>query len=346
MAIVFGVKSCFCVTAFFLGFAVAVPAQESAVTDDESARSEYTSVWEGSSEDDIFPRKLEELGEQYLDGDLAKAREALEEMIEIFETDPFFEPDPWPHLSGAYARLYCLEYAAGRDAEAYLACQHVRFYRMKVLQGCQQYSIEERAALTRKLYAMPCEELAPWQADRERNDGRGPAYEKLADRTCGQSGGTEDAPEQTPVAWTELPAHPEASEFGETTLFDGDAHEIYYTVDRPYPFDGVYDFYVRHFGGDWISCTWSAKDWHSFIDGTTTPTTSVHRKARFWVHPGKSRLIALFLNYRSKDEWPQETPDNTSQQVAVIEYLFEDVAAEVERLQLECESDISRPPVC
>lgn len=147
---------------------------------------------------------------------------------------------------------------------------------------------------------------------------------------------------QASVDWTELPVHPDASEFGEVTLFDGGAHEIYYTVNRPYPFNGVYDFYVRHFGDDWISCTWSNKDWHSFIDGTATPDTAVHRRVRFWVHPGKSRLIALNLTYRSKDEGPKKVPDNTAQHVVVIEYLVEDLVAEIEWLDLECEVDVRR----
>ena len=105
---------------------------------------------------------------------------------------------------------------------------------------------------------------------------------------------------QANVDWTHLPLHSEADELGEMNLFYGRAHEIHYTVNRPYPYDGVYDFYIDHFGDDWVRCTWRGRNWHSYGDGTTTPMTYVHQKTQFWIHPGKSRLIALALSTDGK----------------------------------------------
>jgi hypothetical protein len=154
-------------------------------------------VWEGSSEDDFWPRKLKELDEQYLDGNIAEAREALDETIEIFATDPFFEDWPEPRLSLTYGRLYCVEYAAGREAEAYLACQYARFYGMKALER-SSLSPEERATESRRIYDASCEDIAPWRHDQKRTDGRGPAYGRSANRVCGDSFGAAGTSNSTP----------------------------------------------------------------------------------------------------------------------------------------------------
>ena len=96
-------------------------------------------------------------------------------------------------------------------------------------------------------------------------------------------------------------------------------------------------------GGDWVRCNWPEKNWDSYGDDSTTPSTYIHRKAQFWIHAGKSRLIFLLLYYQSEDARFRKVPDNTSQQVIVIEYLIEDLAAEIERQRLECEVDVRRP---
>lgn len=137
-------------------------------------------------------------------------------------------------------------------------------------------------------------------------------------------------------AWSEIPIPPLATDIKDFTILEGQGHQYSYIVDKPYPFDGVRDYYVRNLSKQWALCSSELTGWQDFVDGTSQPNAQIHQRLVHWFDFSRNRLLLLSLRYVSKVSQPycSGPPDNTRQIVYVVEY--KDAKDAAEFLKIKC----------
>ncbi len=139
-------------------------------------------------------------------------------------------------------------------------------------------------------------------------------------------------------SWSKLPIPPYATELKEIVFLDNAAHQLYFIVNKPYPFNGVKDFYIANLAKSWILCNADSVEWENFVDGTRQPEVNVYQKIVYWADRKRNRFLTLGLRYESKVPKPFCTgpPDNDRQIVYVVEYLDNNLDNTLEFLNLKC----------
>ena len=132
--------------------------------------------------------------------------------------------------------------------------------------------------------------------------------------------------------WSEFPIPDYAEEIDTSEFSEGNARQIAFVVDRPYPFNGVRDFYFGVLPDSWEQISWGTTGWERHLDATRTPEVWVHQFLTAWVDREQSRMLMLALRYES--EYDATTgciaaPDNTRQMVLLNEYKEEDIDAAI-----------------
>ncbi len=139
-------------------------------------------------------------------------------------------------------------------------------------------------------------------------------------------------------SWSTLPIPPYATKVTETVYLDNSAHQHYFIVKKPYPFNGVKDYYIANLAASWVLCSMDSADWEDFVDGTRQPEVYIHQKMVYWADLKRNRFLSLGLRYESNVPNPFRTgpPDNDRQNVYVNEYLDKDIRSTLEFLKIKC----------
>ena len=139
--------------------------------------------------------------------------------------------------------------------------------------------------------------------------------------------------------WDTFPLYPEAQGVKEFTLFEGQAHEIFFTIEAPYPFSGVIDHYNKHISDPWIPCASRSEGWSAFGDVSGKTHRFVHQYIHYWANFNKQRLLSLSIKYYSSGAEYRKKPDNNTQRIILIEYKHQDVHDALKWLSIECEKN-------
>lgn len=135
--------------------------------------------------------------------------------------------------------------------------------------------------------------------------------------------------------WAELPVHPDAEHMQEFNLGYRAAKQQQYFVEAVYPDKQVLEFYSKNIGPPWVACGFK-DEWESFEDATKDEPIFVHQFLRYWANFETGRLLMLAVRYESEGGEYREVPDNTKQNVYIVEYREGDIADAVSRLKLVC----------
>ncbi len=142
-----------------------------------------------------------------------------------------------------------------------------------------------------------------------------------------------------PVDWLVLPVHPEAREVREVTFEGNFGHQVYYFVDRPYPYDGVIEHYAKSVPNDWVGCKGGFDAWDGYGDVANGNDLYIHTRGKDWVHFPKGRLLKICVRYQSEGHAYRKIPDNSRQDVFVVEYREDNIKEQIKRLSLNCEQE-------
>lgn len=141
--------------------------------------------------------------------------------------------------------------------------------------------------------------------------------------------------------WATFQLYPEAKEVQSFSLFDGNAHELYFETELAYPSTDVIDFYSKQITGQWIACTSEFEAWQKFGDVSDKTPKYIHQIRRYWANFKRNRLLLLAIRYYSAGSECRDKPDNKTQHVFLTEYK-EDLQQATSLLKIECESKMSR----
>jgi len=125
-----------------------------------------------------------------------------------------------------------------------------------------------------------------------------------------------------------------AKDVHEVDLFNGGAHETYFTMDVAYPSNPALEHYKAIISQPWLRCSWIPV-WESYIDGTTNPPRRVYQQATVWINRGARKTLMVSSRYTAP-KGSGEKPDNDHQQVVVVEYMHQDVDKIISSLKLQC----------
>ena len=135
--------------------------------------------------------------------------------------------------------------------------------------------------------------------------------------------------------WAEFPHHPDAEHVKEFNTGYGAARQQHYIVEAVYPDEKVLEFYSNNIGPPWAACDYK-DEWKSFEDAAKEAPVFVHQFLRYWANYETGRLLMLAVRYESECDEYCEVPDNTKQNVYLVEYREDDIADTVSRLKLVC----------
>lgn len=144
--------------------------------------------------------------------------------------------------------------------------------------------------------------------------------------------------------WSAFPIYPASKNVKKWTLFDGAANELFFEVEKSYPFNGVIDYYIKHISSPWVLCSSKSKGWQDFGDVSGKDPEFVHQYGHYWANFEKQRLLMLAVRYISKGSEYRKKPDNNIQNVYLVEYKEKDLQKALDRLSLKCENKKNKPP--
>lgn len=135
--------------------------------------------------------------------------------------------------------------------------------------------------------------------------------------------------------WSEFPTHPDAEHVQVFNLRYGSAKQQHYVIEAVYPDKQVLEFYSKNIGPPWVACEFK-DEWMSFEDATKNAPIFVHQSLRYWVNFETERLLMLAVRYESESGEYREIPDNTKQNVYLVENREGDISDALSRLKLVC----------
>ena len=135
---------------------------------------------------------------------------------------------------------------------------------------------------------------------------------------------------------TRFPIFPKAENVQEFEFGSYNAYQIIYTVSAAYPDLSVAEFYSSQIKRPWVPC-YGDMEWESFGDASRQPATFVHQILMHWANLEDGRLLLLGIRYISEGSGFRKVPDNSIQDVHLVEYREGDINESVKRLGLECE---------
>ena len=113
------------------------------------------------------------------------------------------------------------------------------------------------------------------------------------------------------------------------------ARQQHYIVEAVYPDKKVLEFYTNNIGPPWAACDYK-DEWKSFEEAVKEALVFVHQFLRYWANFETGRLLMLAVRYESECDEHCEVPDNTKQNVYLVEYREGDMTDTVSRLELVC----------
>jgi hypothetical protein len=131
------------------------------------------------------------------------------------------------------------------------------------------------------------------------------------------------------VSLDEILVRTDAVSLKKFDLPEQNAHEIYYIVNLQYPEPALTNTHLEKLNAlGWSKCSTPNSGWVSFIDGTQGigKERGVFQNVSYW-HKEKALLMIAMKYYTEigKDNCCLEVPDNTQQQVFIVEYTGSDL---------------------
>jgi hypothetical protein len=121
-------------------------------------------------------------------------------------------------------------------------------------------------------------------------------------------------------------------------ILNGRAFQTQFTLQVKYPATPALEYYRAHIGKPWVLCERNTPEWSRFRDAQGKDQVAVHQQLYTWVNLEAHRSLMLSMRYYSSKD-SDETPDNDTQHILLVEYTGEDVQDKIKQLQLRCPSN-------
>jgi len=135
--------------------------------------------------------------------------------------------------------------------------------------------------------------------------------------------------------WSEFSVYDKAIDIDNYVFPNGSVNQVFYKVKAQYPNKDVLNFYKTTIKSPWVKCT-EGNNWESFGDISGNEPLFIHQTSQRWVNRDKNRLLLLAIKYRSQGSESRETPDNSIQNVYLVEYYEPNITETLSILGVTC----------